>query len=583
MPHDVSLIATLAAAFGLAMVLGLLAARLKLPPLVGYLLAGVVVSPSTPGYVADVGLAGQLAEVGVMLLMFGVGLHFSLADLLAVRRIAVPGALVQIATATLMGAGVASLWGWSLGPALVFGLSLSVASTVVLLKALEARGLLQSVNGQIAVGWLVVEDLVMVLVLVLLPALAGLLHPEAAHAAAAAPTSTQIGETVGWTLAKVGAFIALMLLVGKRLLPRLLWWVARTGSQELFTLSVVAVAVGVAFGAAKLFDVSFALGAFFAGMMMRESEFSHRAAEQSLPLRDAFAVLFFVSVGMLFDPAVLAQQPMQLLAVAAIILVGKTVAAVALVLAFGYPWTTALTVGVSLAQIGEFSFILAGLGAALGLLPKEAMSLIVAGSVLSIAANAALFSAIEPLRRWLLARSALARRLEARADPLGELPASTAAHLLRGHVVLVGHGRVGRRIAHSLREAGVALVVVEQNREQVDALRQTGVAAVCGDAQQPETLVQAHIANAAMLVVAVGDVVDMRRMVDTARQLNPPIQVLLRTHSEEEAQLLRDEGMGTVYLGEAELARGMSQHVLATMLAGHGAAPAHTSPPTARP
>ncbi len=301
MPHDVSLIATIAAGFGLAMVFGLIAARLKLPPLVGYLLAGIVVSPATPGFVADVGLAGQLAEIGVMLLMFGVGLHFSLADLMAVKKIAVPGAVVQIAVATALGAGVAMLWGWDLGTAIVFGLCLSVASTVVLLRALEAKGLLKSVNGQIAVGWLVVEDLVMVMVLVLLPALAGLLKAHGGEAAVT-PEAGAIWTTVGITLAKVSAFIVLMLVVGRRLLPRILWWVARTGSQELFTLGVVAIAIGVAFGAAKLFDVSFALGAFFAGMMMRESEFSHRAADESLPLRDAFAVLFFVSVGMLFDP-----------------------------------------------------------------------------------------------------------------------------------------------------------------------------------------------------------------------------------------------------------------------------------------
>ncbi|MEK9804592.1 MAG: cation:proton antiporter, partial [Curvibacter sp.] len=429
MPHDVSLIATIAAAFGLAMILGLIASNLRMPPLVGYLLAGIMIGPFTPGFVADVGLAGQLAEIGVMLLMFGVGLHFSLKDLLAVRRIAVPGAIVQIAVATVLGLAVARFWGWSLGGALVFGLCLSVASTVVLLRALEARGLLKSINGQIAVGWLVVEDLVMVLVLVLLPALAGLLT-SAGQPATEVATAADIWETVGLTLAKVTAFIVLMLVVGRRVLPKALWWVARTGSQELFTLSIVAVALGVAFGAAKLFDVSFALGAFFAGMMMRESEFSHRAADESLPLRDAFAVLFFVSVGMLFDPMVIVQQPVKLLAVVAIILIGKTVAAVALVLLFRYPLSTALTVGVSLAQIGEFSFILAGMGVALQLMPVEGQSLVLAGALISIALNASLFAAVEPARRWILARSALARRLEQRDDPLAELPMSTDPKLL---------------------------------------------------------------------------------------------------------------------------------------------------------
>ncbi|OPF62844.1 YbaL family putative K(+) efflux transporter [Hydrogenophaga sp. H7] len=561
MPHDVTLIATIATAFGLAMVFGLLAARLKLPPLVGYLLAGIVVSPATPGFVADVGLAGQLAEIGVMLLMFGVGLHFSLADLMSVKKIAVPGAVVQIAVATALGGGVAMLWGWDLGAAIVFGLCLSVASTVVLLRALESKGLLKSVNGQIAVGWLVVEDLVMVMVLVLLPALAGVLKAHGGEAAVA-PQAGEIWTTVGITLAKVTAFVVLMLVVGRRLLPKLLWWVARTGSQELFTLGVVAIAVGVAFGAAMLFDVSFALGAFFAGMMMRESEFSHRAADESLPLRDAFAVLFFVSVGMLFEPAVVFQQPVKLLAVVAIVLIGKTVAAVALVLLFRYPLNTALTVGASLAQIGEFSFILAGLGVALELMPREGQSLVLAAALISIAANAALFSAVEPLRRWVLARSAFARQLEMRDDPLAELPTSTDRQLLSGQVVLVGYGRVGRRIAQALREHQLPFVVVEQNRETVDALRREGIAAVSGDAMTPEVLVQGHIAEAAMLVVAIPDAVDVRKMVEIARTLNPGIAVVLRTHNEEEADLLRKESLGTVFLGEHELARGMASHIL---------------------
>jgi CPA2 family monovalent cation:H+ antiporter-2 len=573
MPHDVSLIATIAAGFGLAMVFGLIARNLKMPPLVGYLLAGIMIGPATPGFVADVGLAGQLAEIGVMLLMFGVGLHFSLQDLMAVRRIAVPGAVVQIAAATLLGMGVALYWGWPVGGALVFGLCLSVASTVVLLRALEAKGLLKSINGQIAVGWLVVEDLVMVLVLVLLPALAGVLGAAGAAAspAATAASATDIWQTVGVTLAKVTAFVVLMLVVGRRVLPKALWWVARTGSQELFTLSVVAVAVGVAFGAAKLFDVSFALGAFFAGMMMRESEFSHRAADESLPLRDAFAVLFFVSVGMLFDPAVVWQQPVKLLAVVLIIMLGKTVAAIALVLLFRYPLNTALTVGASLAQIGEFSFILAGMGVALGLMPTEGQSLVLAGALISIAANSALFTVVEPVRRWILARSALARKLEQRDDPLAELPMSTDPKLLSKQVVLVGYGRVGRRIAQALRGQHIPYVVAEQNREIVDALRKEGIAAVSGDAQTPEVLVQAHVARAAMLVIAIPDTVDVRRMVEVARTLNPALQVVLRTHSDEEAELLRKESMGTVFQGEQELARGMAEHILRQLGAGRPA------------
>ncbi len=564
MPHDVSLIATIAAGFGLALVLGFVALQLRMPPLVGYLVAGILIGPSTPGFVADVGLAGQLAEIGVMLLMFGVGLHFSLDDLMAVRRIAVPGAIVQIVVAVLLGMGTAHFWGWGIGASLVFGLCLSVASTVVLLRALESKGLLKSVNGQIAVGWLVVEDLVMVLVLVLLPALAGLLA-SGGSAGAGGASGGEIWRTVGITLAKITAFVVLMLVVGRRVLPKALWWVARTGSQELFTLSVVAAAVGVAFGAAKLFDVSFALGAFFAGMMMRESEFSHRAADESLPLRDAFAVLFFVSVGMLFDPAVIWTQPVKLLVVVAIIMVGKTIAAVALVLLFRYPLNTALTVGASLAQIGEFSFILAGLGVALGMMPVEGQSLVLAGALISIAANSAMFAAIEPLQAWIRARSALARRLEERDDPLAQLPMSTDESLLTGQVVLVGYGRVGRRIAAALREQKIPYVVAEQNREIVDALRSDGIPSVSGDASTAEVLIQAHVARAAMLVVAIPDPVHVRKMVEIARTLNPSILVVLRTHSEEEAELLGREALGAVFLGEQELARGMTMHILSQL------------------
>ena len=376
MPHSVALIHTIAAALGLALALGFVAARLRLPALIGYLLAGVVLGPYTPGFVADAAMASQLAEIGVMLLMFGVGLHFSWGDLLAVRKIAVPGAVVQMMVATALGVALATWWGWGLGGALVFGLSLSVASTVVLLRALETLGILDSHTGRIAVGWLVVEDLAMVLVLVLLPPLAGWLEGgqqvAGGAAASAGASASALWQTLGWTLLQVGGFIALMLLVGRRLFPWVLWQVARTGSRELFTLCVVAAAVGIAFGSAALFGVSFALGAFFAGMVMRESEFSHRAAQESLPLRDAFAVLFFVSVGMLFNPSVLWDRPLQVLAVVAIIMVGKTVAAAALVLAFRYPLHTALTVSASLAQIGEFSFILVALGASLGMLPPKA-------------------------------------------------------------------------------------------------------------------------------------------------------------------------------------------------------------------
>ncbi len=561
MHQDVSLIATIAAGLGLAMVLGFVATRLRMTPIVGYLLAGVAIGPLTPGFVGDVGLARQLAEIGVMLLMFGVGLHFSLRDLQAVRRIAVPGAVAQMLVAILLGWVTATIWGWSRGAAVVFGLSLSVASTVVMLRALEARGLLRSVNGQIAVGWLVVQDLVTVLVLVVLPALAGVLA-EPGERSPSPWAMYQAWAVVSLTLAKAALFILLMLVVGKRLLPRLLWWVARTGSRELFTLSVVATAVGVAFGAARLFDVSFALGAFFAGMMMRESEFAHRAADESLPLRDAFAVLFFVSVGMLFDPRVLLAEPGRLLAVLAIVVAGNTATAVAIVLLFRYPLSTALVVGASLAQVGEFSFILASLGVALGLLPPAGQSLVVAAAFLTIAGNGFVFSALDPFRRWVLARSALARRLEHRDDPLARLPGTTDPSLLSGQVVLVGYGRVGRRIGEALRERGVPFVVAEQNREIVESLRRDGVPAVSGDAAEPAVLVQAHVRRAALLVVAIPDTVNVRRMVEIARRLNPTLPVVLRTHNEEEARLLVAESTGTVFLGEEELARGMTRHVL---------------------
>lgn len=576
MPHSVTLIHTIAAALGLALALGFLATRLRLPALVGYLLAGVVIGPFTPGFVADAAMASQLAEIGVMLLMFGVGLHFSFGDLLAVRKIAVPGAVVQMMVATALGMGLATWWGWSLGGALVFGLALSVASTVVLLRALETLGILDSYTGRIAVGWLVVEDLAMVLVLVLLPPLAGWLGDGAGTELDAA----ELWRTLGWTLLQVGGFVALMLLVGRRLFPWVLWQVARTGSRELFTLCVVAAAVGIAFGSAALFGVSFALGAFFAGMVMRESEFSHRAAHESLPLRDAFAVLFFVSVGMLFNPAVLWERPLQVLAVVAIIMVGKTLAAAGLVLAFRYPLNTALTVSASLAQIGEFSFILVALGSSLGLLPLEGASLVLAGALISMALNPLLFHAIAPLQDWLRARSAWARRLEQRDDPLAELPMSTDSRYLARQVVLVGYGRVGRRVASALAAQDIPFVVAEQNRELVESLRADGVAAVFGDAVEPAVLIQAHIARAAMLVIATPDSLNVRQIISTAMTLNPAIETVVRSHSDDEARRLVQECEGTVvFLAEDALAELMSRHVLERSRARHarqtGPAPLH--------
>jgi CPA2 family monovalent cation:H+ antiporter-2 len=567
MPHEVTLITTIAAALGLALIMGFIAARLKLPALVGYLIAGIIIGPATPGFVADIELSNQLAEIGVMLLMFGVGLHFSLDDLLAVRRIALPGAIVQIAAATLLGIGVTVLWGWSLAAGIVFGLALSVASTVVLLRALESRGVLESVNGRIAVGWLVVEDLVMVLVLVLLPPFSVWLGGNSPIPAEGAGDQSLL-ITLVFTLGRVSVFIALMLVVGRRLFPWLLWQIARTGSRELFTLCVIAAAVGIAYGSAELFGVSFALGAFFAGMVMRESPLSYRAAEESLPLRDAFSVLFFVSVGMLFDPHVLISEPIHVIVVVAIIVFGKSLAAFFLVLLFRYPLNTALTVSASLAQIGEFSFILANLGVSLGLLPTEGQSLILAGAIISIALNPLVFHAIEPAQAWIRSRSKLAQTLERPDDPLAVLPMTVDLTRLTGQVVLVGYGRVGRRIGEALTANGISFVVAEENRGIVEKLRESGVPAVSGDASEPTVLIQAHIHRARMLVIATPDTLDVRRMIEIARTVNPRIETVVRTHSEEEAVLLEKENAGKVFLGEHELARSMIQHVLDRYAAG---------------
>ena len=558
MHHELSLITTIAAALGFGLVFGMLAIRLKLPALVGYLAAGVLIGPATPGFVADVALASQLAEIGVMLLMFGVGLHFSLGDLLDVKKIALPGALLQIGVATVMGIGLAHWWGWGLGAGLVFGLALSVASTVVLLRALEARGVLDSMNGRIAVGWLVVEDLVMVLVLVMLPALAGPLGGKG-------DAGAELWPALGKTLLQVGAFVAFMLVVGREIFPWFLWRVAKTNSRELFTLSVIAAAVGIAFASSALFGVSFALGAFFAGMVLRESELSHRAAEESLPLRDAFSVLFFVSVGMLFDPMVLVQYPLEVLATVAIILFGKSIAAFVLVLALRYPINTAVTVSASLAQIGEFSFILAALGMQLELLPSLGQNLILAGAIISIAVNPLMFSLAAPLEKWLQSRPELARKLERPADPLAELPMETEREKLSGQVVLVGFGRVGRRIADDLVARGVHFVVAEQNREVVEQLRGRGIPAVAGNAAEPAVLIQAHITHAALLVIATPDTFHVRRMVEIARMLNPAVKVVVRSHNEGEAALLREDTGGKVFVGEQELAASMTRHVMETL------------------
>ena len=572
MPHDVDLIILLAVGFGLALVFGYLAARLRLPPLIGYLIAGILISPNTPGVVADMHLANQLAELGVMFLMFGVGMHFSLSDLMQVRRIALPGAILQIAVATLLGIGVSMIWGWSFGSALIFGLSLSCASTVVLLKALGDQGLLNSINGKIAVGWLLVEDLVMVLALVLLPATAVLLGGTPL---AGSNPDANIWMTLVITLLKVAGFIAFMLIIGKRLVPFIMQIVARLGSRELFTLTVVAAAVSIAFGAYKVFGVSMALGAFFAGMVVKESDFSHRAEEETLPLREIFSILFFVSVGMLFDPRILVEQPLHVLAVVGIIMIGKTIAAMALVLFFRYPINTALTVGASLAQIGEFSFILATLGVSLQLLSLEGQNLILAGALISITLNSFVFSAIEPVQNWIRERSHLARLLERNGDPLSMLPDEVSQEYLRDQVVIVGHGDVGRRITQTLMAQDIKVVIAEENRDIVESLRDKGIAAVSGHATEAGVLIQAHIQHARLLVLSPMDILDIHKIVDIAKTLNPQIQVLVCAESKEEAEVIRREAIGEVYFAKEEMAKNMTNHILNQIQIAHHQDPTH--------
>ncbi|MFE1598708.1 YbaL family putative K(+) efflux transporter [Methylobacterium sp. ID0610] len=569
MPHATELIAILALGLVFAFAGGMLAQRLRLPPLVGYLLAGIAIGPHTPGFVGNADLAGQLAEIGVILLMFGVGLHFSISDLMAVRAIALPGAIVQIAVATAMGAALALAFGWGLGAGLVFGLALSVASTVVLLRALEERGLLDSDKGRIAVGWLIVEDLAMVLALVLLPALATPLGGEGAGVAHAAGGNLWV--TLGLTLTKVTAFAGLMLVGGRRLVPWLLNQAARSGSRELFTLAVLALALGIAFGSAELFGVSFALGAFFAGMVLAESDLSHQAAANSLPLQDAFAVLFFVSVGMLFDPGILFREPLAVLAVLAIILIGKSIAAVAIVLAFRHPLGTALTIAASLAQIGEFSFILASLGIGLKLLPPEGRDFILAGALLSITLNPLFFAGIERLVAFLAARPHIAARFERRGA--ATLPVATAGrHGRTGHAVLVGYGRVGSSIGRALQAWDLPFVVVERDRRRVEELRQAGLETVFGDATAPGILEAADIGRARLLAVASPDAHQARQLIAIAREANPGIDTLVRTHSDTERRHLEQEGVGLVLMPERELGFGMTLYALRSLGISEGEA-----------
>ncbi|MFD2183363.1 YbaL family putative K(+) efflux transporter [Rhodoplanes azumiensis] len=584
MPHDTPLIATIVAGLGLAFVFGALAHRLKIPPLVGYLVAGVLVGPHTPGFVADQTLAPELAEMGVILLMFGVGLHFSLDDLLSVRAIAVPGAIVQIAAATAMGAGLAWWLGWSMAAALVFGLALSVASTVVLLRALQERRLVETERGKIAVGWLIVEDLAMVLALVLLPALAGALGTGGAGANGhAAPgglfgvvTDLGVGGVLAVTVLKVAGFVVVMLVVGRRVIPWVLHWVAHTGSRELFRLAVLAIALGVAFGAAKLFGVSFALGAFFAGMILSESELSHRAAEESLPLRDAFAVLFFVSVGMLFDPSTIMREPVAVLITLFIIVIGKSAAAFLIVRAFGHPTGTALIISASLAQIGEFSFILAELGVGLKLLPEAARDLILAGAILSILINPLAFAAVAALSRRAGASAAAPAGGTAGAGARAA-PAATAvaveplvATTLTDHTVLVGHGRVGSLVAAALAARRLPVLVIEDADAAVAALRSQKTEVLAGNAADPEVMAAANLPGARRLVLAIPNAFEAGQVVEQAKAANPSLEIIARAHSDAEVEHLESLGAAVVIMGEREIARGIVEHIVP---AGAGTAP----------
>lgn len=556
MPHDTPLIATIVVGLGLAFVLGTIAQRFRIPPLVGYLLAGVAVGPFTPGFVADQALATELAELGIILLMFGVGLHFSLQDLLSVRHIAVPGAVVQIAVATLMGLGLSWLMGWSVGAGLVFGLALSVASTVVLLRALQERRLMETDRGRIAVGWLIVEDLAMVLVLVLFPAIASLQGggDKPAFEPLAAQAGFGLAGIVMLTLAKIIVFIGLMLVVGRRVIPWILHYIAHTGSRELFRLGVLAIALCIAFGATKLFDVSLALGAFFAGMMLRESPLSARAAQESLPLRDAFAVLFFVSVGMMFDPMSVVREPWPLLATLAIIMLGKSLAAFLIVVLFRHPVATALTISASLSQIGEFSFILAELGVASQILPSDGRDLIMAGAILSIMLNPLMFAAAT----WLAPRLDPRRNSPQTAAAVPE-PIRTTD--LTDHTIVIGYGRVGALVGDALKQRQLPFLVAEVGESALAKLKQGGIETVMGNAAQPEILGATNPSRARHLVIAIPEAFEAGQIVQQARAANPDIRIIARAHADAEVDHLKGLGADVVIMGEREIARGMIEEL----------------------
>ncbi|WHS97851.1 MAG: Putative cation/proton antiporter YbaL [Pantoea stewartii] len=545
MHHTTPLITTIVGALVLAFLLGMLANRLRISPLVGYLVAGVMAGPFTPGFVADTNLAPELAELGVILLMFGVGLHFSLKDLMSVKRIAIPGAIAQIAVATLLGMLMSWAMGWSWMTGLVFGLCLSTASTVVLLRALEERQLIESQRGQIAIGWLIVEDLVMVLTLVLLPAIAGMMEQGNAS------TSLVIWDLL-WTIGKVAAFMVLMMVVGRRAVPWILAKSAATGSRELFTLSVLALALGIAFGAVEFFDVSFALGAFFAGMVLNESELSQRAARDTLPLRDAFAVLFFVSVGMLFDPMILVKEPLAVLGALVIVVIGKSAAAWLLVSLLGHSRRTAMTISVSLAQIGEFAFILAGLGISLGLLDEEGRNLVLAAAILSIMLNPVLFTL---LGRYLAKNETMEQQtLEEALEEEQEIPVDVC-----NHAVIVGYGRVGNLLCEQLIKLNIPVVVVESSIPRVKALRDQGIRAVLANAARANTLALARVDCASWLLVTIPNGYEVGEIVTAARQKQADIDIIVHAHYDDEVEYILERGANHVVMGEREIAASIIQ------------------------
>ncbi|WWW35154.1 YbaL family putative K(+) efflux transporter [Stenotrophomonas rhizophila] len=552
MHHDTDLINIVAVGLGLAFIFGALANKLRLSPLVGYLVAGICVGPFTPGFVADQALANQLAEIGVMLLMFGVGLHFSLKDLMAVKAIAIPGAIGQILVATLLGWGLAALMGWPVIHGVVFGFALATASTVVLLRAMEERRLLETQRGKIAVGWLIVEDLACVLALVMMPVLAGVFGPDSANET---HTLGSVLASIGWTFVQLGLFVAVMLVVGRRVIPWILERIASTGSRELFTLAVLAIALGVAFGSAMLFGVSFALGAFFAGMLLNESELSHKAANDSLPLRDAFAVLFFVSVGMLFNPAILIEHPWQVLATAAIIMFGKSAAAFVIVRAFGHPTGTALTISASLAQIGEFAFIIAGLGVTLKILPPTGQALVLAGALISIMLNPVVFGLLD---RWLL------KHQETTPTAVEiDLPPGPSLDL-HDHAIVIGYGRVGSALARVLRDRGVPVLVIDDNKEHVAEAHAAGLPGIRGSAASDKVLAEAHPDRAKIAVLAIPQPLEAGETLAKLRALNPGLTLLARAHSDAEVKHLLEHGADGTVMAERELAYSLAEMVMAT-------------------